>query len=211
MAKREGLRPADGGGESVLRTVGDVPTEPVFIAEHGLRYGIDLAGGQKTGFFLDQRDNRRAAASYMRDRSVLDVCCYTGGFSLAAAKLGGAREVLGIDSSTRAITLAKANAELNGAANVRFETGDFFKTLHRLQVEGRTFGGVILDPPKFAAHRQALPEAFRAYERLNAAALSILEPGGILVTCSCTGSVSREDFPTSSPKAPPGRGDTCKS
>jgi len=194
MAKREGLRLGDESSGDLLRTWGEVPTESVFIAEHGLRFGVDLAGGQKTGFFLDQRDNRRAAASYLRDRSVLDVCCYTGGFSLAAAKLGGAREVLGIDSSTRAVALARSNAELNGATNVQFETGDFFKTLNRLADEGKQFGGVILDPPKFAAHRQALPEAFRAYERLNAAALAILEPGGILVTCSCTGSVSREDF-----------------
>lgn len=194
MAKREGLRVGDESTGDLLRTWGEVPTEAVFIAEHGLRFGVDLAGGQKTGFFLDQRENRRAAASYLRDRSVLDVCCYTGGFSLAAAKLGGAREVLGIDSSSRAVTLAKANAELNGATNVHFETGDFFKTLHRFAEEGRRFGGIVLDPPKFAAHRQALPEAFRAYERLNAAALSLLEPGGILVTCSCTGSVGREDF-----------------
>jgi 23S rRNA (cytosine1962-C5)-methyltransferase len=193
MAKREGLRSTEGSGD-LLRTWGDVPTEPVFIAEHGLRFGIDLAGGQKTGFFLDQRENRRAAAAYMRGRSVLDVCSYTGGFSIAAAKLGGAREVLGIDSSSRAVTLARANVELNGLTNVGFDTGDCFKGLAALAAEGKTFGAVILDPPKFAQQRNALPEAIRAYERLNGLALKVLEPGGILVTCSCTGSVSREDF-----------------
>ncbi len=194
MAKREGLKLGEGATGDLLRTVGEVPTETVFIAEHGLRFGVDLAGGQKTGFFLDQRDNRRAAAAYLAGRSVLDVCCYTGGFSIAAAKLGGAREVLGIDTSSRAVTLAQANAELNGLANVKFETGDCFKTLARFNDEKQKFGAVILDPPKFAAHRQALPEAMRAYARLNGAALQALEPGGILVTCSCTGSVTREDF-----------------
>jgi len=195
MAKREGMvRTAGESHDSLLRTWGEVPIEPVLMSEHGLRYSVDLAGGQKTGFFLDQRDNRRAAAAYMQGRSVLDVCCYTGGFALSAAKLGGAAEVLGIDSSSRAVALAKANAELNGATNVSFETGDFFKTLGRFSEEKRTFGAIVLDPPKFAANRQALPEAFRAYERLNAAAISLLEPGGILVTCSCTGSVGRDDF-----------------
>lgn len=194
MAKREGLKLGEGTTGDLLRTVGDIPTESVFIAEHGLRFGVDLAGGQKTGFFLDQRENRRAAASYLHGRSVLDVCCYTGGFSIAAAKLGGAKEVLGVDASSRAVTLAQANAELNGLANVKFETGDCFKTLQRFNEEKRKFGGVILDPPKFAANRQALNEAMRAYSRLNGLALQALEPGGILVTCSCTGSVTREDF-----------------
>jgi 23S rRNA (cytosine1962-C5)-methyltransferase len=194
MAKREGLKPSDGTSGDLLRTWGDVPTEPVFIEEHGLRYGVDLAGGQKTGFFLDQRENRRAMAAYVGGRSVLDVCCYSGGFSLAAVKLGGAREVLGLDQSSRAVTLARANAELNGLPNVDFETGDCFKTLAKFAEEERTFGAVVLDPPKFAHQRSALPEAIRAYERLNGLALKLLEAGGILVTCSCTGSVTREDF-----------------
>jgi 23S rRNA (cytosine1962-C5)-methyltransferase len=200
MAKREGLvlaAAAEGAplhSNNVLRTWGELPQEAITIDEHGLRYGVDLLGGQKTGFFLDQRENRRTAASYMRDRSVLDVCCYTGGFSLAAAKLGGARDVLGIDTSSRAVALATANAERNGLTNVKFETGDAFKTVAALAAEGRKFGAVVLDPPKFAANRNALPEAFRAYERLNVGALNLLEPGGILVTCSCTGSVTREDF-----------------
>ncbi|MCE9603818.1 MAG: class I SAM-dependent rRNA methyltransferase [Planctomycetia bacterium] len=200
MAKREGLvLPLAAAGESprannILRTWGELPTEAITIDEHGLRYGVDLLGGQKTGFFLDQRENRRIAASYMRDRTVLDVCCYTGGFSMSAAKLGGAREVLGIDTSARAVALATANAELNGLTNFRFETGDAFKTVAAFGAEGRKFGAVVLDPPKFAANRTALPEALRAYERLNVGALNLLEPGGILVTCSCTGAVTREDF-----------------
>lgn len=200
MSKREGLvLPLAVEGESpkannILRTWGELPTATIAIDEHSLNYGVDLLGGQKTGFFLDQRENRRVTAGYMRDRSVLDVCCYTGGFSLAAARLGGAREVLGIDTSARAVALATANAERNGLSNVRFEAGDAFKTVAAFGAEGRKFGAVILDPPKFAANRTALPEAFRAYERLNLGAINLLEPGGILVTCSCTGAVTREDF-----------------
>jgi 23S rRNA (cytosine1962-C5)-methyltransferase len=209
MAKREGLilaaaKAPEGDaafdakpGKAVrepLRTWGDVPTEPVFVIENGLKFGVDLTGGQKTGFYFDQRENRRVAAGYCRDRNVLDVCTYTGGFALTAAKLGEAKEVTAIDSSSRALALARANAELNGLTNVRFEQGDAFKTLATYYAEGRKFGVVILDPPKFAADRRALDDAIRAYERLNTSAINLLEPGGFLVTCSCTGSVTREDF-----------------
>lgn len=173
---------------------GESPDGPVFIEEHGIRYGVDLATGQKTGFFLDQRDNRLAAAGYLHGRTVLDLFCYTGGFALCAAMRGGAAEVLGVDSSAKAIALAKANAQLNGVANVRFETGDGFQTLERLASEGRRFGGVILDPPKFARRRPGLPEALRAYHKLNQMAVELLEPNGVLVTCSCSGYVTREDF-----------------
>lgn len=190
IAKLEGL-PAVLGAEAGW---GETPDGPVFIEEHGLRYGVDLAAGQKTGFYFDQRENRRAAADYVRDRRVLDVFCYSGGFALSAARLGGAGEVLGVDSSPQAIALAKANAELNEIANVRFECGDAFRTLEALAADGRRFGAVVLDPPKFARRRQAVEEALRAYHKLNLLALSVLEPGGILVTCSCSGHVTREDF-----------------
>ena len=173
---------------------GEPPDGPVFIEEHGIRYGVDLTTGQKTGFFLDQRDNRLAAASYLHGRSVLDLFCYTGGFALCAAMRGGAAEVLGVDSSAKAIALAKANAQLNGVANVRFETGDGFQTLERLASEGRRFGGMILDPPKFARRRQGLSEALRAYHKLNQMAVELLESDGVLVTCSCSGYVTREDL-----------------
>jgi 23S rRNA (cytosine1962-C5)-methyltransferase len=120
--------------------------------------------------------------------------CYSGGFSLAAAALGGAREVLGVDASPRAVALAEANARRNGLANVRFQCGDAFQTLQSLVHSGRRFGGVVLDPPKFARTRRALDEALRAYHWLNRLGVALLEPGGILVTCSCSGHVSREDF-----------------
>ena len=165
------------------------------ILDQGLRYGVDLAEGQKTGLYLDQRENRTAAARYMNGRRVLDMFCYTGGFSLAAAALGKAREVLGFDSSQRAVAQARANAQRNGLGNVRFESGDAFETpCTALKTAGERFDGVVLDPPKFARSRGAVDDALRAYARLNRLAIDVLAPGGILVTCSCSGHVTRDDF-----------------
>jgi len=173
---------------------GQTPDGPLLIVEHGLTYEVDLAEGQKTGFYLDQRENRAAAARYFRDRRVLDVFCYSGGFSMAAARLGGAREVLGIDTSQRAVALAEANTRRNGLENVRFQSGDAFQTLEALAASGERFGGVVLDPPKFARSRGSVEEALRAYHWLNRLGVGLLEPGGFLVTCSCSGHVTREDF-----------------
>ena len=173
---------------------GEAPDGPAFIVENDLRYGIDLAEGQKTGYYLDQRDNRRAAAGYMRGRRVLDMFCYSGGFALNAAKHGRAREVIGYDASQRAVALARANAELNGITNVRFEAADCFDALDALNAAGERFGAVVLDPPKFARSRGAVRDAMRAYHRVNRLAVNLLEPDGILVTCSCSGHVLREDF-----------------
>jgi 23S rRNA (cytosine1962-C5)-methyltransferase len=173
---------------------GTPPEGPLLIADHGLKYEVDLAEGQKTGFYLDQRENRVAAAGYFRDRRVLDMFCYSGGFGMAASAIGAAREVLGVDTSHRAVALAQANALRNGLQNVRFQEGDGFETMESLVASGRRFGGVVLDPPKFARSRSSLDEALRAYHWLNRLGVSLLERGGILVTCSCSGHVSREDF-----------------
>jgi 23S rRNA (cytosine1962-C5)-methyltransferase len=153
-----------------------------------------LSVGQKTGFYLDQRENRRVAASYMQGRRVLDMFCYSGGFSIAAARLGAAAEVVGVDSSEPAIRWARHNARQNGADNVRFEQAECFETLDQLRERGEKFGAVILDPPKFTRNRFRINEALRAYHRINRVALDLLEPDGILVTCSCSGSVTRDDF-----------------
>ena len=187
LAKLEGLHLPD----RVVR--GTPPAGPIFVAERGLRFGVDLAEGQKTGYYLDQRDNRQAAAAYARGRRVLDMFCYSGGFAVACAA-GGARSVLAVDSSAKATALAKANADLNGAANVTVETSDAFEKLDALSAAGERFGMVILDPPKFARSRASLDDALRAYHRINRVAVDLLEPGGILVTCSCSGSVPRDDF-----------------
>lgn len=186
--RKEGIE----SGSRILR--GDVPESVYFIEEHGLRYGVELLSGQKTGFYLDQAQNRRAVAGFVRGRSVLDVCCYSGGFSLSALALGGAKECLGIDTSEHAIALARANADLNGLTQARFESGDMFATLERLGKQGRRFGAVILDPPKFAHGRTKLQQALKAYHHLNRLALALLDPDGVLVTCSCSGSVSPADF-----------------
>jgi 23S rRNA (cytosine1962-C5)-methyltransferase len=173
---------------------GDSPDASLVITDGGLQYALDLNEGQKTGFYLDQRDNRLAAARYFRGRRVLDMFCYSGGFSMAASAFGGASEVLGVDSSQKAIALALANCERNHLTNVRFQAGDGFKTMESLLASGERFGGVVLDPPKFARHRGTVEEALRAYHWLNRLGVGLLEPGGILVTCSCSGHVSREDF-----------------
>jgi len=188
LSKLEGLHLPD----RVIR--GTAPDGPVFIREGNLSWGVDLTEGQKTGFYLDQRENRRAAALLARDRRVLDLFCYSGGFAVTCAVTGAARSVLAVDGSPKATALARANADFNGAANVTVETADAFARIDSLSAAGEKFGMVILDPPKFARSRGAIDEALRAYHRINRVAVDLLEPGGILVTCSCSGSVSRDDF-----------------
>jgi 23S rRNA (cytosine1962-C5)-methyltransferase len=188
LSKLEGLHLPD----RLLRGV--APDGPVFVEEHGLKFGVDLAEGQKTGFYLDQRDNRQAAAGYARGRRVLDMFCYSGGFALACAVVGRAASVLAVDTSAKAAALVEANAALNGAATITVETADAFEKLDALAAAGERFGMVVLDPPKFARSRAALDDALRAYHRINRVACDLLEPGGILVTCSCSGSVMRDDF-----------------
>ncbi len=188
LSKLEGLHLPD----RLLR--GTEPDGPIFVTEHGLRFGVDLAEGQKTGFYLDQRDNRQAAARFAAGRRVLDMFCYSGGFAVACAVTGRARSVLAVDTSAKATALARANADFNGAANVAVETADGFEKLDALATAGESFGMVVLDPPKFARSRGAVDDALRAYHRINRVACDLLEPGGILVTCSCSGSVTREDF-----------------
>jgi 23S rRNA (cytosine1962-C5)-methyltransferase len=183
----EGIELADG------HVWGELPETPLAIREHGLIYEVDLHAGQKTGMYLDQRENRRAAAAYLRGRRVLDLFCYTGGFAMTAAQ-GGASEVLGIDTSRKAVAQARRNAELNAMANVRFEVGDGFEALDALLAQGERFDAVILDPPQFARGKGGTSAALMAYHRLNRAACGLLTAGGILVTCCCTGSVTREDF-----------------
>jgi 23S rRNA (cytosine1962-C5)-methyltransferase len=188
MAQIEGVELTEG------KVWGELAAGPLEIREHGLMYQVDLHEGQKTGLYLDQRENRKAAAAYVRGRRVLDMFCYTGGFALCAAALGGAAEVLGIDSSKRAVAQATANAAANNLSNVKFDVGDGFQTLDALLDQEARFDVVILDPPKFARNRAGANQALMAYHRLNRAAIGLLPPGGILVTCSCSGSVTREDF-----------------
>jgi 23S rRNA (cytosine1962-C5)-methyltransferase len=180
IGKLEGLELQDGP------LWGELPAEPITIDEDGLRFLADLKEGQKTGYYLDQRDNRRAVARYAKGRRVLDAFCYTGGFALHAAR-GGAREVLGVDGSEPALALARSNAERNHLSNISFVREDVFNQLDSLVAAGERFDLVILDPPKFARARNAIEEALRGYRRLQGQALKLLEPDGILVVSCCSG------------------------
>ncbi|MEE8200571.1 MAG: class I SAM-dependent rRNA methyltransferase [Candidatus Acidoferrales bacterium] len=151
--------------------------------ENGLRFSYDLLRGQKTGGFLDQRENRLATAKYARG-DVLDCFCYAGGFALTAARL--VRSVEGLDLSPQAVAAAQNNARLNSTSNVTFREANVFDVLKQYAQDGRQFDTVILDPPAFAKNRASLPAAQRGYKEINLRALKLLRPGGILVTCSCS-------------------------
>jgi 23S rRNA (cytosine1962-C5)-methyltransferase len=169
---------------------GEVPASPVEIDEGGLRFLVNLAEGQKTGFYMDQRDNRRAVAVLASGRRVLDAFCYTGGFGLHAAR-AGAVEVVAVDSSEPALALARANAQVNGLADrMIFVSADVFDELDARVSAGERLGMVVLDPPKFARRQSAVEEALRGYRRLQTLALRLLEPDGILVTCCCSGLIT---------------------
>ncbi len=188
IAQKEGLR----AGEEM--TSGSVPDEPVEIIENGLAYRVDLRAGQKTGFYLDQRINRRVVAGYCRDKRVLDLFCFSGGFSLNAVKHGAAAAVLGVDSSAPAIERCRHHAAINSIDRARFEEGDVLTVLDRLRGDKSRFDVVICDPPKYARQAKDVENALKGYRRLNQAALDVLEPDGVLVACSCSGSVGRERF-----------------
>jgi 23S rRNA (cytosine1962-C5)-methyltransferase len=173
---------------------GAAPSGPVEIHTDGLRFLVDVQAGQKTGFFLDQRENRVAAARYLKGRSVLDAFCYTGAFAVAACRLGGAAETLALDRSAAAVELARRNFELNAVGQAEARVAQVAEELRALKAARRRFGAVILDPPKFARSRPGLQRAFRAYRDLNLLSMQLLESDGILVTCSCSGHVSQEDF-----------------
>ncbi|MDE6125540.1 MAG: class I SAM-dependent rRNA methyltransferase [Muribaculaceae bacterium] len=167
--------------------------ETAVATENGLKFNIDWLRGQKTGFFVDQRDNRSLLEHYAKGRRVLNMFCYTGGFSVYAMR-GGAEEVHSVDSSEKAITLTDANIELNfpGDRRHRSFARDAFKYLD--QTEPGAYDLIVLDPPAFAKHRSALRNALRGYQRLNFRAMERIAPGGILFTFSCSQAVSREQF-----------------
>ncbi len=168
---------------------------PLVIDEHGLRYQVDIVAGQKTGFFIDQRDNRRTVGELARDREVLNCFCYTGGFTLSALA-GGAKRVLSVDSSGAALETARANVALNGldAARAEWAEADVFKHLRQLRGEGRSFDLIILDPPKFAPTSRDAERAARGYKDINLNALKLLRPGGRLATFSCSSGVNADLF-----------------
>ncbi|TEB05502.1 Ribosomal RNA large subunit methyltransferase I [Pelotomaculum schinkii] len=171
------------------------PFEPlVEIHENGLGFLVDLAGGQKTGYFLDQRENRMALSGLAEGARVLDCFCHTGTFSVYAAAYG-AREVLGVDIAAPALDVARRNASRNGFEEVcSFREANAFDELRALEKAGERFDLVILDPPAFTKSKQALRGAVRGYKEINLRGMKLLPPGGFLVTCSCSFHMREEQF-----------------
>ena len=174
---------------------GDEPTDPVEILERGARFGVDVRRGQKTGFFLDQRENRALVGRLSRGASVLNCFCFSGGFSVNAA-LGGATRVFSVDQDADAIALARDNFLRNGLdPNAHdFLAADVFTLLSSFRDEGRRFEVVVLDPPAFAKSQRAVEAAIDGYASLNRQALEVVAPGGLLVTASCSARVTPEAF-----------------
>lgn len=171
------------------------PSRPLEIHERGVRYAVDPAGGHKTGFFLDQRDQRSLVARVSKGRRVFDGTTYTGGFAIACAVRGGAAEVSGLDLDEEAVAVARENARRNGVP-VRFDHGDVFDALRALAARPSADRPdvLIVDPPKWAKDRAGLRAAMHKYADLNRLAVSAVAEGGVVLTCSCSGLVSEDDF-----------------
>jgi len=186
---QEGLKPIAGP------LAGETPPERISILEHGLRFEVDLLHGHKTGFYLDQRENRRKIASYCQGREVLNVFSYSGAFAVYAAAHGATR-VTNLDSSADALRMAATNLQLNGFAVQEDDLveGDAFQVLRHLRDERRQYDLIILDPPKFAFSQAQVQTATRGYKDINMLGMRLLRPGGILCTFSCSGLVSADLF-----------------
>jgi 23S rRNA (cytosine1962-C5)-methyltransferase len=189
------VRALEGLAPRCAPLLGGEPRQPVVINENGLRYAVDVVAGQKTGFFLDQRDNRVRVGALCRDREVLNCFCYTGGFTLSALA-GGARSVLSVDSSAAALQAARNNVSLNDldASRAQWLEADVFRQLRQLRAEGRSFDVIVLDPPKFAPTSKDAERAARGYKDINLQALRLLRPGGRLATFSCSSGVNADLF-----------------
>lgn len=165
----------------------------VKIRENGVRYMVNFTEGHKTGFFCDQRENRKKLAQLTAGKTVLDLCCYTGGFALSAKVAGGAEEVTGVDLDEKAIEQAKQNANLN-MARINWVHTDAFQYARQMQGQGKKWDVVILDPPKLVFSRDEDDDGWKKYEDLNRLATTLVAPGGIFVSCSCSGMVRADEF-----------------
>lgn len=187
------VRALEGLDERVEILYGNVP-EQVEIEEHSLLFRIDLLHGQKTGHFLDQKENHLLLKEKVKGKDILDCFCYSGSWGIHAASFGAAR-VTCVDISEKAIALTRGNAALNGFSTVvECEAADAFERLRTLRREGRTFDVVVLDPPAFVKSRKVLQEALKGYFTINRRAMELLRPGGYLITCSCSYHLGREMF-----------------
>jgi 23S rRNA (cytosine1962-C5)-methyltransferase len=189
LGSLEGIKP------STFNETNAAAPRLVKIREHGIRYEVDFTEGHKTGFFCDQRENRRMLGQFCAGKRVLDLCSYTGGFSLNAKVTGGADEVTAVDLDEAAIAQAKRNSNLN-QARIKFVHADAFAYARQMQTNGEKWDVVVLDPPKFIFTRDESGnwEGRQKYEDLNQLAISLVKAGGIFVTCSCSGLLSLEDF-----------------
>ncbi len=185
-------RQHEGLGLELRMLAGDPPKGPVEVHEEGIVYLVDLLGGQKTGHYFDQRQNRLRVGAWSAGRRILDAFAYTGGFALHAAR-GGASQVTAIDSSSEAIAALTRNAERN-SVTIEAREENAFDALRALSQQRERFDLVVLDPPPFARGRSHLPAALRAYKEINLRAMRLLPPGGILCTASCSHAVSEDDF-----------------
>ncbi len=187
------VRALEGLEQGIAVLTGEIP-EQVEMEENGLRFLINLREGQKTGGFLDQKQNHLLLRDICQGRAVLDCFCYTGSWAVHAGHFGAA-SALGLDISARAVELASRNAALNGVAErVSFEECDVFERLRSLKHEGKKFGVIVMDPPAFVKSRKQIAEATKGYLTVNRRALELLEPGGYLITCSCSFHMGREAF-----------------
>jgi 23S rRNA (cytosine1962-C5)-methyltransferase len=188
IALMEGIRLAD---VPEAMTAAGAPAM-VKVHEHGLRYAVNFSDGHKTGFFCDQRDNRLRLGRLAHGR-VLDLCTYTGGFALAARVLAGCEDVTGVDLDEKAIAQARQNANLN-QTRINWVHGDAFTWARQMLRNGERWDTVVLDPPKLIHHRDREEEGIFKYRDLNALALQLVKPGGLFVTCSCSGLLRTDDF-----------------
>lgn len=187
--------PVDGEKIGYLIQSDNSDESEFWSSENGLQFRIDWLRGQKTGFFIDQRENRALVERYAKGKDVLNMFCYTGGFSLYALR-GGAKRVDSVDVSQKAIDLVNVNVARNfpKATNHTSVAADAFEYLSAQKAEGKTYDLIILDPPAFAKHRDAVKNALRGYQRINAKAIEMIRPGGILFTFSCSQAVDKEAF-----------------
>jgi 23S rRNA (cytosine1962-C5)-methyltransferase len=180
------------GFEGAEQKSPDMPSR-ITIHEFGTRFRIDFAESHKTGFFCDQRDNRKMLASFCKEKTVLDLCCYTGGFAIQAKKLGGASEVIGVDLDEAPLALARENANLN-QVRVKFAQADAFAYIRDMLAGGRKFDVVVLDPPKLIRSRAELEDGTRKHFDLNRLAMRLVAPGGIMLSCTCAGLLTADEF-----------------
>ncbi|CCK02069.1 LSU m5C1962 methyltransferase RlmI [Cronobacter sakazakii 701] len=208
VRKKEGMELAQGP------VSGELPPDLLAIEEHGMKLLVDIKGGHKTGYYLDQRDSRFATRRYVEDKRVLNCFSYTGGFAVSAL-MGGCRQVISVDTSQDALDVAKQNVELNklDISKAKFVRDDVFKELNKLDLskaefvrddvfkllrkyrdQGETFDVIVMDPPKFVENKSQLQGACRGYKDINMLAIQLLNPGGILLTFSCSGLMTTDLF-----------------